>query len=83
MLICGVLLIELIYGLTSIPLNWDYRRSKLIYFFPFNQTLEEAGACDAQSGTDDDANQRHSAPMRSRAFPPPSSFPSKMGKKKM
>lgn len=33
MLICGVLLIELIYGLTSIPLNWDYRRSKFIYFF--------------------------------------------------
>lgn len=34
------------------------------FFFPFNQTPEEAGVPDAQSGIDDAANQWHSAPMR-------------------
>lgn len=84
MLICGVFLIELIYGLTSIPLNCDYMRTECwnSLFFSFNQTPEEAGAPAAQSGIDDAANELHSAPMKSsmsHLLPP---FPLRWERKK-
>lgn len=76
MLICGVFLIELIHGLTSIPLNCDYRNVRIHVRFFF------LGAPDAQSGIDDAANQWHSAPMRGSMSHLPPPFPLRWERRK-